>query len=203
MTHLGTITVTRRTGEEPFHTGGRQLGFELRSFWSWACSTLSGNALRGLIAEYLVAQAVGAADGVRTEWDACDVVTRDGTRIEVKSSAYVQSWKQAKLSTISFDIGMKRGWDAVTNTMATVASRSADVYVFAVHAHRDKSTLDPLDVAQWEFYVLPTRLLDERCLTQKRIGLSSLIKLGPRKVAFEELGAAIAAAAPGQDHGGP
>jgi len=46
---------------------------------------------------------------------ACDVTAPSGLRIEVKTSAYVQSWKQSKLSAISFDIAPKRGWDAATN----------------------------------------------------------------------------------------
>jgi len=161
------------------------------SFWQWACSDLCGNALRGVIAEYLVAQAVGAAEGARIEWDAHDVVTPGGVKIEVKTSAYVQTWKQDKLSTIRFDIARKRAWDAATNIMADTASRSADIYVFAVHAHKDKASIDPLDVSQWEFYVLPTSVLDERCPKQKTIALSSLLKLRPTKVDFEGLGTAI------------
>ncbi len=38
--------------------------------------------------------------------------------------------------------------------------RQADVYVFALLSHRDKATLDPLNVAQWEFYILPAAVLD-------------------------------------------
>jgi hypothetical protein len=80
--------------------------------------------------------------------------------------------------------------------MAEVASRSADVYVFVVHAHQDKVTLDPLDVDQWEFYVLPTQVLNERVPTQKSITLASLLKLGPTKVWFEGLREAIDALDP-------
>lgn len=39
------------------------------------------------------------------------------------------------------DIGLKRAWTAATNTMAEVASRSAEMYVFAVHAHQDTVAL--------------------------------------------------------------
>lgn len=188
---LDAIKVCRLTGAEPFHTGGASLDFDLLSFWQWACSDINGNALRGLVAEYLVARAVGGDGGVRTEWDAYDVVTPSGIKIEVKTSAYLQTWKQEKLSAIKFDIGRKRGWDATTNTLADIASRSADIYVFAVHTHQDKATLDPLDVNQWVFYVMPTTVLNEMMPTQKSIGLSSLLKLGPTKLKFEALGEAM------------
>ena len=188
---LEALTVARLTGAEPFHAAGEPIGFDLLSFWRWSCSYLASNALRGVIAEYLVAQAVGAAKGVRTEWDAYDVVTAGGLKVEVKSSAYIQTWKQDDLSRISFDIAAKKGWDAATNTSATTARRSADIYVFALHAHKDKATIDPLDVTQWQFFVLSTSVLNERCPKQKTIALSSLLKLGPTKVGFAELGPAI------------
>lgn len=41
------------------------------------------NNVRGDLAEFLVARAVGAT-GPRVEWDAYDVLAPDGTRIEVK-----------------------------------------------------------------------------------------------------------------------
>lgn len=134
--NLDALNVTRLTAAEPFHAGADKLTFDVLSFWQWACSDINGNALRGLVAEYLVARSAGGDSGVRTEWDAYDVVTPDGTEIEAKTSAYLQTWKQKKLSTISFDIAPKRGWDAATNIMADVASRAADVYVFAVHLTR-------------------------------------------------------------------
>lgn len=189
---LDALVPARLTGDEPFHAGGKPLGFELLSFWRWACSNVHGNALRGLIAEYLVAQAADGVNACRTEWDACDVTTPSGLRIEVKTSAYVQSWKQTKLSAISFDIAPKRAWDAATNTTSDTALRTADGYVFALHAHQDKRTADPLDVLQWEFYVLPAAVLNERCALQKTIGLGSLLKLRPTRVGFSELGETIA-----------
>lgn len=54
----------------------------------------------GMLAEFLVAEALGAATRPRSEWDAYDVVTPDGIRVEVKSSAYVQAWAPARPSSI-------------------------------------------------------------------------------------------------------
>jgi hypothetical protein len=188
---LEAIKVTRFIGTEPFHATGASLGCDLLSFWQWASSDICGNALRGLVAEYLVARALGTDGGVRTEWNDHDAVTSAGSKIEVKSSAYLQSWRQTKLSTITFDIAPKRGWDASTNTTAKEPSRPADTYVFALHAHKDKATLDPLNVAQWDFYVLRTGVLNERCPRQKTINLPSLLRLGPIKTGFEKLGEVI------------
>jgi hypothetical protein len=184
----------RLTGAEPFRAGGDPLPFVVADFWRWAFSDLVGNNLRGLVAEFLVARALGVADGGRVEWDAVDLRTPDGLSIEVKCSGYLQSWAQAKPSRISFDVGPKRSWDAATNTMATDVARRANVYVFCLHAHRARETLDPLDVAQWEFFVLSRDALDRELGTQARAALSTLLRIGAKPCAYAELRQTIAAA---------
>jgi len=79
------------------------------------------------------------------------------------------------------------GWDAETGESGIERRRNADVYVFALLKHQDKATLNPLNVDQWEFYVLPTAVLDERVPTQKRIGLVTLLRLEPHRAEFEQL----------------
>lgn len=192
--HLSAIAVSPRSGSEPFHAAGVRAGFDVLAFWRWASSDLVGNTMRGMLAEFLVAQATGCAQDVRSEWDSCDLRTSTGARIEVKSAAYLQSWSQRALSAINFDIAPKRGWDAATNTSAPSACRSADVYVFALLAHQDKQTLDPLDLTQWHFYVVAARTLDARFGNQKRIALSSLQRVVATPVGYAELGEAVAGA---------
>lgn len=193
------ISVAPRTGTEPFHAAGVDAGSDVLSFWRWASSDLVGNTMRGVLAELLVAQALGGCGEVRTEWDACDLRTKEGWRIEVKSAAYIQSWSQRALSGISFDIAPKRGWDAATNTSADTPIRSADVYVFALLAHQDKETIDPLDLTQWHFYVASARALDARSGVQKRLSLGSLLKVVTHPVSYagicKEVGSAITASA--------
>ena len=43
----------------------------------------------------------------------------------------------------------------------------------------------------WEFYVLPTSVLDQRMPNQKSIGLNSLLSLKPVKTNFQNLGNVI------------
>ena len=191
------LVVHPKTGDEPFHAGGSPLPPPLQSatlgdFWSWACSDLVGNSLRGLIAEYLVARAVGSEQRVRVEWDAYDVLAPGELRIEVKTSGYLQSWQQKQLSAISFDIAPKRSWSADTNTYSAEPARAAHVYVFAVHHHEDKATVDPLDVTQWTFHVVPTRLLNARCAQQRTLSLAALQRLGAIAVDFGDLAREIA-----------
>lgn len=119
------LEVRRKTGVEAFRSGGRSARFELIEFWQWTCSDLTNTALRGVLAEFIVARALGAADGTRVEWDACDVRTADGLKVEVKSAAYLQSWRQAMPSSIPFDVRPSLGWDAATFQYRSVSSWSA------------------------------------------------------------------------------
>jgi hypothetical protein len=69
----------------------------LRDFWAWCLSDLRTNTVRPMLAEFLVARALGAAHRPRIEWDAYDVRTPDDVRVEVKSGAYLQAWEQSRL----------------------------------------------------------------------------------------------------------
>jgi hypothetical protein len=69
------------------------------------------------------------------------------------------------------------------------------VYVFALLAHHHQATLDPLDVAQWEFFVVPTDTLDRRERSQHSITLNSLRALHGPPVDYAGLRGAIADAA--------
>jgi hypothetical protein len=145
----------------------------LVDFWRWAYSDLVGNTERGVLAEFLVAKAVGADGDTRTAWDPFDLSVA-GKRIEVKSASFVQSWHQSKLTRIQFSIRKALEWKTDTNTFGGVAERHSDVYVFCLLAERSKEALNPLDLAQWEFYVIPTAVVDADFGDQKSVSLKQI-----------------------------
>lgn len=166
-----------------------------QGFWEWAYGDLLSNTNRGVLAEYIVATALGIHDTKRVEWDQYDLKIGD-IKVEVKSAAYVQTWEQTRLSTIKFGIRPAKGWDSRTNISATIAQRSADVYVFCLLKGEERDRIDPLNVEQWTFYVLSKHELDRQVPEQKTIALAPLIaKFGPRECVHEELKAAIHKAA--------
>jgi hypothetical protein len=186
------IAVRRQSGDEPLHSEGLRSSFCLRDFWQWSVSDLVSSATRGIFAEFVVATALGIdVSGVRGEWDAFDLTTPSGIKIEVKSAAYVQTWNQGKLSNILFRIRSTRAWDAASNAMSSEVKRQADLYVFAVLHHQHKATIDPLDMTQWSFYVVPTRLLDARTRGQHSITIPSLKNLVGDPVTYAQLAAAV------------
>lgn len=190
---LGILKASRRTGREPFRHGETTLSFELADFWAWSVSDLVSNATRGRLAEYIIARALGVSTaGVRNEWAAYDLMTASGIKIEVKSAAYLQAWFQRRLSTITFSTKRSRAWDPETGEMKAEADHQADVYVFALLAHQEKLTLDPLDVGQWRFFVVRTAILQARTRSQHSITLASLERVAPR-ITFEELAEVVEA----------
>jgi hypothetical protein len=161
-------------------------------FWRFALSDLRMNNARGYLAEFLVARAVGAT-GPRVEWDTYDVLSPDGIRIEVKSSAYLQLWDQRQLSRIVF-AGL-RGHildPHASARVSTEATFNADVYVFAVQTAQSHDAYDPLDVGQWEFYALSRREVEER--GARSIGLRSLRVLAGAPTPYDGLADSIRAA---------
>jgi hypothetical protein len=193
---LARLTTTRKTGAERFHRRGEDLGFNLLSFWQWSTSDLVSNISRGRLAEYLVARALGlATEGVRDDWAAFDLITPSGIKVEVKSAAYIQSWHQRVLSSVGFLVPKTLAWDAGTNLQARETCRQADVYVFALLAHVDKPTIDPLDLGQWRFYVLPTSVLNARTRSQHSITLKSVEGLAGPPVEYSLLREAVEKAA--------
>lgn len=195
MTDLGRIDPERRSGDEPLHEDGRPLGATLLDFWRWSASDVVSNARRGILAEYLIASAIGVGGGVREEWATWDLTAPDGTRLEIKSAAYVQSWHQERLSKVSFGCAKTQACDPLTNQPQGEPRRHADVYVFALLKHEDQATLDPLNVSQWVFFVVSTMLLDGRKRSQHSITVPSLRALVGEPVGYSELEQAIREAA--------
>lgn len=182
-------------GGERFHSGEQPLDFAAIDFWRWSGSDLLANSQRGLVAEYLVARALDTWRTPRVEWDAVDLCTAEGLKVEVKCSGYLQSWALPRFSAIKFDVGQKRSWDASTNTRESVPRRCAHVYVFAVHAHKDRATANAMNVAQWEFYVVARTTLDEMLGSQASASLSTIQRLAGHASTYAELAARIRAAA--------
>ena len=108
----GVIEAQALNPQETFiNSDGSDLGGKtILDYWKWAFSDLVSNTERGVLAEYMVAMAVGSERPVRGSWEPYDIEAPDGTKIEVKSASYVQSWYQKELSKIQFSIRKTLEW---------------------------------------------------------------------------------------------
>ena len=176
-------------GDDTFTCNDKD-AFCVSEFWQWAFSDLQSNALRGILAEYIVAQALGIEPAGRASWDDYDLEMADGTTIEVKSTAYLQTWAQTKPSVLQFGGLRGRTWSPEDGYSKEQAYR-ADVYVFCVQTARTEPEYDPLDLTRWEFGVLPRDVLATR--GTKSMRWSVVERLADRVVTYRELEEEVAA----------
>lgn len=149
----------RLTGDEAFAGAS---GATVSDFWRFAMQDLQMNNTRGYLAEFLVGRALGIESN-RVEWDPFDLLwhpnSTDSVRIEVKSSAYLQSWRQKRLSKPTF-AGLKgRVLDEDSGAYSTDPAFNADIYVMCLNAQMDPAEFDPLDINMWRFFVVPRHVL--------------------------------------------
>jgi hypothetical protein len=141
-------------------------------FWRWAFGNLNEDTLKGIFAEWLVGRMLGLDMrlGARNGGANSDLILDDGTRIEVKSAAYWQSWKlysedgrplraeeiearhwERLQKPLVFQV--RRTRDSVDRSGATSRLWS-DIYVFAAQYEKDPTSWNALDLNQWRFYSL-------------------------------------------------
>jgi len=167
-------------------------GIRVRDFWAWGFSDLRLNTTRGLLAQFLVARALGDERATDEGWGNFDVLTPDGIRVEVKSSAYIQSWRQDRPSRIVFGGLTGHEWsdDAGWGEARTVR---ADVFVFAIHTCQDAARYDMLDLSAWEFRALPASTVER--LGIRSMSAGTLFAHAPEAVPWSGLQAIVLSAA--------
>jgi hypothetical protein len=159
-------------------------------FWRWGFSDLRLNITRGVLAEFLVKLAVGDKTAIRSAWSNHDVIMPPNTTIEVKSSAYLQSWPQKALSKIGFSGLTGRTW-LEDGSFSVERELRSEIYVFAIQKCQVSGDYDPLDVSQWEFRALRRDQLKDRA--GRSIRLPFLESHALPAVRWAELKAAIVA----------
>lgn len=180
MTNEFSVTTIKKTWKESFSFNNNDLEFKLVDFWSWNTSDLLNNAMRGKLAEYIIAKALWIDNSFRIEWDEFDLIYKD-LKIEVKSGAYIQSWEQDKYSNIVLTIKPTQNYNS------TGFKRQSDIYIFAILNHKDSKTINPMKLEQWDFYVIKTKILDENLWLQKTLWLNWLFDLNPIKATYIDL----------------
>ncbi len=160
------------------------LGFEkikgsdtrISDFWKWACSDLLIPTNRNDFSLFLVAQALELTKIPRIHWENSDLRYRK-KKIALRTSAYIEHWKQKRPKRLSFDISPKKGIDAPTEETLTFRNRYPEIYIFAVFKEKDLRKIDMLDLDQWNFYIVRTETLDKHHYDTKKLGIRALENL--------------------------
>jgi len=190
------------SGSEPFRNTGNK-SISVLDFWRYGFSNLSANVTRGVLAEFLIENALKEKMEIeiRDPWGDSDILLKDGTKIEVKCCSYIQDWDQNKLSRIVFAglIAEKVYYsEAVSKFVKKPPGYKSDIYIFALLKHQDPASLDILDLDQWCFYVLTKERLGAITKNGASVSMKCLEKNNIDPIPFSRLSAAVEMAKSGK-----
>lgn len=178
-------------GTEKFEFDGEELDYDFIDFWRFHYSNIYD--IQGRIAEFIVAKALGIHasqnDQYWTLWD----LTYRGLRIEVKETSYYHSFNQeGKVSQQrSFGITKANGSYDPQISGNTDFCRQNDVYVFCLNTGYTKEDSYPLNLNNWEFYIVPTSVINEKCGDNKTISLNRIKSLGYSATPYDKIRSTI------------
>ena len=181
-------------GEEPFiKPNGVNAGFIILDFWRFQFSNLLD--MQGRVGEFIVAMALGKKDPDNNNgWTLWDIDYRD-IKIEVKTTAYFQPWRfeRDENGNIINDDG-KNYSEARTFSIRKANGeengekkfkRWSDIYVFVLNTGKTEKDADPKNLEHWDFYVVPTMIINKMFGDQKVLSLKRLVKIEKYGVAIK------------------
>lgn len=182
-------------GSTHFRDGEERLEPTIGDFWAWAMSRLIADGPRGDLAEFIVNTALGSDTTIpKHGWGECDILYR-GKRVEVKCSSILQEWERPTPSkpiwgcakTLPCDVEFRDGVYVYVGRKNEPPQRRSDVYVFCLFSESDRARANPADFSQWQFYIAPTSVLNERLGDQRQISIQGLERIGAIQCSYSEL----------------
>lgn len=171
------------TGDEKFTFNGVSQEMSLIDFWRFRYSNIYD--IQGAIAEFIVARALGITSAHNIEyWTLWDITYQD-LRIEVKESSYYHPWNKDRQVSESRKFGITKANSRfaenatghVDESFQNTLERQNDLYVFCLNTGDTLEESYPLNLNHWEFYVVPTFVINETCKDNKTISLPRVKKL--------------------------
>ncbi len=177
-------------GNEIFTYNNNSLGFTWLDFWKFQYSNIDN--LKESIAEFLVAKALGIDTPHNTSyWTLFDILYRN-TRIEVKQTAYYHPWNENGNVSNARIFDIKKANSSYENEKSpNIYERQNDIYVFCLNNGNTKETSNPLELSNWEFYIIPTSVINEQCQNNKTVSLGRIRSMGFSHFEFGQIKAEI------------
>lgn len=174
------------TGEEKFSLNGMELEMSMLDLWQFKYSNIYN--MQEVIAEYIVAKALEKEqadnDAYWTLWD----IDYRGKRIEVKETSYYHSFnKPGKISRQRVFGITKANSNYEYEGEENRYERQNDIYVFCLNLGETAETSNPLNLDNWEFYIVPTNTINNNCGNNKTISLGRIKGMGFQAVKFNQI----------------
>ena len=180
------------SGTEDFTLKGEKAGFNVLDLWRFQFSNLPD--MEGRVGEFIVAMALKKEKPDNNNgWTYWDINYRE-KRIEVKTTSYYKPYRGDNNYSAVRTFGIQKAHpneddsaQIYTNVKKqTEKVRNNDVYVFVINTGKTKKDADPLKLESWEFYVIPTSVINEECGDHKSISLSKVKELSKKATGTED-----------------
>ena len=169
-------------GDEKFICNGNELDITVLDFWRFTYSDLNSDP-RDYLAEFLVSKALGIDTPYNKEaWTLFDILY-GSTRVEVKCTGYFQTWRTDNKVSQNRYYSIKPAHDKVKNTF----ERQNDIYVFCLLLGNTREEANPLNLNNWEFYIVPTSVINKECQEANTIRLGRIKKMGYKALGFYDI----------------
>ena len=172
------------TGNEKFIYNEQELDFGILDFWKYKYSNIWN--IQEYVAEFLIEKALGLEESQNTEsWTLYDINYRN-KRIEIKETSYYHPWNEnGKISNQRvFGITMANS-NYEDQENENKFERQNDIYVFCLNTGKTKEEANPMDINNWEFYIVPTSTINELCGKNKTISLNKVKNIAEQVNYFE------------------
>jgi len=170
---------------EKFIFNKNELDFGILDFWKSKYSNIYN--MQEVIAEFLIEKALGIDKAQNTDyWTLYDILYRK-YRIEVKQTSYYHPWNEnSKISNIRRFKITKANSKYDSKDFENKFERQNDIYVFCLNTGETKETSNPMNLDNWEFYVVATKIINEECKNNKTISLNKVRKIC-KKISYNEI----------------
>lgn len=171
-------------GKEKFTLNNEPLDFSMMDFWQYKFSNIYN--LQEVIAEFIIEKALGLDKSQNTDsWTLYDILYRN-YRIEVKETSYYHPWNENGKISMQRTFGITMANSNYEEDGENRYERQNDIYVFCLNIGTTKETSNPMNLNNWEFYIIPTKVINDNCGNNKTISLGKVRKLTD-KVTYENI----------------
>lgn len=166
-----------------FYLHEKSTGLKLADFISWIGTGFSGHIQLFYLSAFIVAYSIYGSTRLREEHMSVNefLITPDGFRVAVSSSAYIWSPDCDHPDHISFCKPSGNG------------RALSDIYIFCLYKGVSCYT-SPLNLDLWDFYIITGDELSSKGLVNTKITLPKLLSTHHSKVPFHLIKSAITSA---------
>lgn len=161
------------------------LSFGILELWKSKYSNIYN--MQEVIAEFLVEKALGIDKAQNTDyWTLYDILYRN-YRIEIKETSYYHPWNKNGIVSKyrRFEI-TKANSNYDIKDCENKFERQNDIYIFCLNTGNTKEESNPMNLNNWEFYIIPTSVINEKCGNNKTITLGKVRKLTD-KITYDKI----------------